>query len=214
MSCAILNLGTACVLPESLNGYRLVLGAEHPNFSEFNLGAAEAHRVIIVPAAGTIDSATVSALSAAAESGKTVVWESGAAYLNPSDFAAQKAILMEHFEISIGQPIELWTSQSRKPCSREGWSRPGKPAHTGQDSVPYVIYHWPHESWVRDFSRAIPVSAKCGRAIAYLGELPVAWRKPIGNGTFIFIGSPLGPAMRAGDSEAHSWFRALISESV
>jgi hypothetical protein len=212
--CSLLDLKSNCVLPESLDGYRLALGGEHRLLWELDLASLEAHRTILVPAAGTTDSSTLSALSAALVSGATIVLESGAAFLSASEFAAQRAILAEHFEISIGQPADLWMSNPLKRSARENSARPGKAKQTGHDSVPYVTYQWPHETRVRDFSRAIPVSASSGRAIAHLGKIPVAWRKPVGNGTFVFLGSPIGPAMRAGDAEAVSWLRAVISESV
>ncbi|HEY2821803.1 MAG TPA: hypothetical protein VGJ06_12245 [Candidatus Acidoferrum sp.] len=212
--CSLLDLKSNCVLPESLDGYRLALGSDHRSLSALDLDSREAHRAIVVPAAGTIDLATSSALSSALNSGATVVWESGAAFLSASEFAAHRAILAGHFEISIGQPAELWTSKTLRRSEAENLGRSGKPKLTGHDAVPYVTYHWPHETRVRDFSRAIPVSASSGRAIAHLGKIPVAWRKPIGNGTFIFLGSPIGPGMRAGDAEAVAWLRAVISESA
>lgn len=214
LPCSLLDLKSNCVLPESLDGYRLALGSDHRSLSALDLNSREVHRAIIVAAAGTTDLATSSALSSALNSGATVVWESGAAFLSTSEFAAHQAILSEHFEISIGQPTELWTSKTLKRTIQKNSARHGKVSQTGHDSVPYVTYHWPHETRVRDFSRAIPVAASSGRAIAHLGKIPVAWRKRIGNGTFVFLGSPIGPAMRAGDTEAASWLRAVISESV
>lgn len=214
MPCSLLDLKSNCVLPESLDGYRLALGDEHRLLSELDLDSLEAHRTIVVPAAGTMESSTLNALAAALASGSTIVWESGAAFLSASGFAAHRAILAEQFEISIGQPTELWPSRNLKRSARENSARPGRTSQKGHDTVPYVTYRWPHETRVRDFSRAIPVSANSGRAIAHLGKIPVAWSKPIGRGTFVFLGSPIGPAMRAGDAEAASWLRAVISESV
>jgi hypothetical protein len=212
--CSLLDLKSNCVLPESLDGFRLALRDEHRSLSALDLDSREVHRAIVVPAAGIIDWATVSALLFALNSGATIVWESGAAFLSASEFAAHQAILAEHFEVSIGQPTELWTSTPSRSTAQKILGFTGKIRQAGHDSVPYVTYQWPHETRVRDFSRAIPVSASSGRAISHLGKIPVAWRKPIGNGTFIFLGSPIGPAMRAGDAEAHSWLRAVISESV
>jgi hypothetical protein len=212
--CSLLDLKSRCVLPESLDGFRLALGEEHRSFSEAELDSREVHGAIIVPAVGAIDSATVSVLSAALSGGATVVWESGAAFLNSSDFAAHQLRLLEHFEITIGQPTELWMTKPPKVSAQRHWRGAQKSKQPGYDQVPYVTYHWPHETRVRDFSRAIPVSARHGSAIAHLGDVPVAWRKPIGKGTFIFLGSPIGPAIRAGDTEAHAWLRAVISESV
>jgi hypothetical protein len=214
LPCSLLDLKSNCVLPESLEGYRVALGGDHRSLSALDLDSLEVHRAIVVPAAGTIDSAALSAMSAALNSGATIVLESGAAFLSASEFATHRAVLAKHFEVSIGQPTEVWTSKSSTRTMQENSARLGKINQTGHDSVPYVTYHWPHETRVRDFSRAIPVSASSGRAIAHLGKIPVAWRKPVGDGTFVFLGSPMGPAMRAGDAEAAAWLRAVISESV
>jgi hypothetical protein len=213
--CSLLDLKSRCVLPESFDGYRLALGDEHRSLSEIELDSRDVHRAIIVPAAGTIDSTTRSALSAALTSGTTIVWESAAAFLSPSDFTTQQEMLREHFAITIGQPTNLWSSHSPKPLSAKSATiQPRKSNQFGHAQIPYVTYDWPHETRVRDFTRAIPVSAKTGRAIAHLGHFAVAWRKQIGRGSFIFLGSPIGPALRAGDPEAATWLRAVISESA
>ncbi|MBV9888833.1 MAG: hypothetical protein JO119_20005 [Acidobacteria bacterium] len=213
-SCALLDLKSNCVLRESLEGYRIGLGTEHRSLSEGGLDALGVHGTIIVPAVGTIDLATASALTAALNSGATVVLESGAAFLSASDFAAHHSVLAEYFGISIGRSTELWMANAPKRIPGDSLRRTGKQTAAGHESVPYVTYQWPHETCVRDFSRAIPVSAKTGRAIAHLGELPVAWSKSIGNGKFVYLGSPIGPAIRAGDAEAHAWLRAIIAKSV
>jgi hypothetical protein len=225
---AVLDLQSRCVLPESLAGYRLALADAHHahdapgsiSLTELELRQADAHRAIILPAVGTIGDDTATALLSALNSGTTVIWESGAAFLNSSDFAAHQSILRDHFAITIAPPKNLWLSNpSSKSQSKSVYGRStaaphlGKlaPTRPGHEQVPYINYHWPHETRVRDFTRAIPVSAKTGRAVAHLGDLSVAWRKPIGRGTFIFLGSPIGPALRAGDAEANSWLRAVIS---
>ena len=212
---SLLDLKSQCVLPESLEGYRRALGDERRSLSEIELEPRDGHRSIVVPAAGAIGASTANALFAAVSAGATVLWESGAAFLSASDFAAQQALLHEHFTIAIGQPTDLWCSKSPKRISADcPTNQSRKSKQLGHDSVPYVAYHWPHETRVRDFSRAIPVTAKTGHAIARLGDVAVAWRKPIGRGTFIFLGSPIGPAIRAGDAEAHAWLRAVIAEAV
>jgi hypothetical protein len=213
--CSLLDLKSQCVLPESRDGYRLALGEDHRTLSELDLDLREVHRAIIVPAAGTVDSAMVDRLSAVLASGTAVVWECGAAFLSPTDFATHQATLQDYFAITIGQPIDLWrsTPPKRIPAHR-ATDQPLKSKLLGHHQVPYVTYQWPHETRVRDFSRTIPVSAKDGGAIAHLGDLPVAWRRPVGKGTLVFLGSPIGPALRAGDAEAHSWLRAVLAESV
>jgi len=214
MHCSLLDLKSRCVLPESFEGYQLALGGEHHYLLEAELNSRDSHYLFIVPAAGTMDRATVRALSDLLDTGTIVLWESGAAFLNPADFAAHRAMLDEHFAITIDHPTELWSSNQPKRSLADRARGSRNREQTGHESVPYVTYNWPLETKVRDFNRAIPVSAKDGRTIATLGELPVALSKRIGKGTFIFLGSPIGPAIRAGDSEARSWLRSVIAKVV
>src|SRR6266571_3700339 len=44
-----------------------------------------------------------------------------------------------------------------------------------------------------------------GEVIAWVDDLPVALKRPGGRGNLIFLGSPLGPALWAGDAEARRW---------
>jgi hypothetical protein len=92
-------------------------------------------------------------------------------------------MLAGHFGIRIQPPVDLWAN----------------------GSAPYIDYRWPVRERVRDFSRVTPISAESGAIIGSAGDLPVAARR----GRFIFLGSPIGPALLAGDREAHSWFSAL-----
>jgi len=64
---------------------------------------------------------------------------------------------------------------------------------------------------VRGFTRVIPVSAKLGEVIGWAGSLAVASKRPVGRGMLIFLGSPLGPALRASDPEARSWLQSVVS---
>src|SRR5262249_40998970 len=81
----------------------------------------------------------------------------------------------------------------------------------GHEQIPYVAYRWPREVRLRDFSRVIPVSAANARVIAQWGKTPVALRKNIGSGSLIFVGSPIGPALSAGDVEAHSLLQSILT---
>ena len=72
--------------------------------------------------------------------------------------------------------------------------------------IPYVDYHWPVAVKVRDFSHIVPVRANAKEVIASFDGIPVAARRS----GFIFLGSPIGPALLAGDREAHLWFSQLI----
>ncbi len=66
----------------------------------------------------------------------------------------------------------------------------------------YVRYSWPVEAMVRSFGKVLPVAFPHGEAIARcLGE-PVSFKRYMGKGCFIFLGSMLGPHLRAGDRQA------------
>jgi len=57
----------------------------------------------------------------------------------------------------------------------------------------------------------VPVLAPDDEIIGRVGSLSVASKRPVGNGLLIFVGSPLGPAMRAGDIEGQKWLRLLAT---
>jgi hypothetical protein len=82
----------------------------------------------------------------------------------------------------------------------------------GHEQVPYVAYNWPLEAHVRDFSRVLPVFSPAGQAIARWAEVPVGLRVTVGTGALIFLGSPLGPDLRASDPEAHRLFHEIVSQ--
>jgi hypothetical protein len=78
--------------------------------------------------------------------------------------------------------------------------------------VPYVDLVWPHSARIRDFSRMVPVAAKPGDlVVGYVEGLPVALRRRVGKGALLYLGSPVGPALLAGDAEAHTWLQAIVA---
>jgi len=188
--CVVFDLGANCALPESLQGYREALNAEMVVAALDAQRWQHRSRLVIVPGAGIVNATEASVLLELLDVGTTVLLESGGAFLDPKEMAAQQETLRTLFNLHVEEPVELWSDQR---CA------------------PYVQYHWPREFMVRDFSRAIPVVAPEAETIGWLGSLPVAIRKPIGNGLLIFLGSPLGPALRAGDREARAWLQALAS---
>src|SRR5262249_10719628 len=144
----------------------------------------------IVPGIGVLDQRTASALAFMARAGAALVLESGAGFLDRYDFAAHQKTLRVVFDVVIGEPVGVWV---------EG------------GAIPYVRYAWPTKKLVRDFSRVVPVVAKDTEVIGRMGEISVASKKRVGRGQLIFLGSPLGPALRAGDAEAYQWLKALSS---
>jgi hypothetical protein len=76
--------------------------------------------------------------------------------------------------------------------------------------MPYVDYTWPCRATVRDFSRVVPVEGP-GKIIARVDSMPVSLKRSSGRGTLIFLGSPLGPVLLAGDAEARRWLYQVVA---
>ena len=79
--------------------------------------------------------------------------------------------------------------------------------------TPYVELTWPIATKIRDFSKVRPVSNNRGEIIATAEDRAVAFRRRIGFGTLVYLGTPVGPALWAGDAEAARWLRAVISDA-
>jgi hypothetical protein len=142
----------------------------------------QACRFYVVPGIGSLPEEFARRLSAFTRGAGWVVLESAAGF---GGFEEQRRMLARHFGIRIHPPVDLWAN----------------------GTAPYIDYRWPIRERVRDFSRVTPISAEGVEIIGSAGDLPVAARR----GRLIFLGSPVGPALLAGDREAHSWFRALAS---
>jgi hypothetical protein len=168
--------------------------------------------LIIVPALGLMTPTFAQTLLDLLAGGTHLLLESGAAFLSPPDFAAQQRILHRYFDLTVESPVNLWSRNSQDDLPSSHWpARQARKNPPRLESTSYVNYIWPCETKVRDFSRAIPVSANVGDVIAKIGAVPVALKKRMRNGTLIFLGSPLGPALRAGDPEARSWLELVTT---
>lgn len=80
------------------------------------------------------------------------------------------------------------------------------------ESELYVRYRWPHIALTRCFSRAMPVSCQEAEAIAHYRGVPVAMKRRIGCGGMIWLGSMLGPNLRAEEPQARALAAAIFSE--
>jgi hypothetical protein len=56
-----------------------------------------------------------------------------------------------------------------------------------------------------------PISGNRRDIIATADDIAVAFRQRIGLGTLIYLGTPIGPALWAGDAEATQWLSAVVS---
>src|SRR5262249_30862182 len=144
--------------------------------------------------------------------GTNVILESGAAFLGPSEFALGRERLDSYFDIQIEEPVNLRPrATSTTPLFPHKAKRNSANVFDHRPHVPYVSYLWPRQTMIRDFSRAVPVSAKAGRVIGTIGTLPIAMKTRKEKGTLIFLGSPIGPSLLAGDPEAQVWLRSVIN---
>jgi hypothetical protein len=209
--CALLDLNAHCILRESLQGYQAALGDKYNHFPEVGLNSRRPCRIAIVPGLGPIDPAMAETLSSLLDAGTHVLLESGAAFVSPSEFTVHQEMLYRYFDIEVGAPVDLWSRKSDDALLRHRPQRQPSKKLNSPEPIPYVNYSWPAQTTVRDFSLVIPVSAKAGDVIGRVGALPVALKRHTSGGMLIFLGSPLGPALRAGDPQARSWLRSVTA---
>jgi hypothetical protein len=211
--CALLDLNAHCVLRESLQGYQAALGGKYRHFLKAGLDSKLLCRMAIVPGLGSMDPAVGETLLGLLEAGTDVLLESGAGFLSPAEFTAHQKMLYRYFNIEVATPVDLWSGKSADQAllSRRSGPRPRTKQLDSLESLPYIGYSWPRETQVRDFSRAIPVSVGEGEVIGKAGALPVALKRRTAGGRLIFLGSPLGPALLAGDLQARSWLRLVTA---
>lgn len=80
----------------------------------------------------------------------------------------------------------------------------------GATSDLYIHYRWPEPALVRAFHPITLLDPPANEVIAEHAGLPVAVKRSYGHGGFVFLGSMLGPALRAGEPEAHQIARGLF----
>lgn len=207
--CALLDLGINCSLRESLRGYRAALAKKYQQFSPSELNSLSQCRVAIAPGVGMMEAMLSSLLLRLLQSGSTVLLESGAGFLSQYEFASHQKMLRQYFDITIDRPLDLWRRPEYDALRKPRPARLARNESHDRQVVPYAHYRWPSEAKVRDFSRVIPVSAPTGNAVGKIGDLPVAWKTRLGKGMLIFLGSPMGPALGAGDCDAGAWLRSV-----
>ena len=190
--CKLVVSGPVCALPESAGGYESALSSAGVQYQRASLQSLTPARTIILPAA-CVGQADALQLRDYLERGSTVLFESGAAFSAPGEFGFHRRLIKRVFGLGLHSPIGVWDSADSFRRS------------------PYVDYRWPLAVKVRDFSRIVPLDATGGDAIAWFHDLPVSARRRVGNGTLVFLGSPLGPHLLSGDREACRWLAAFCS---
>jgi len=193
--CLLVDPGPACLLRESAPGFAAALSSSKIPFQRTSFQSFAFARTIIVPAGGATDEKSLARLREHLENGSVVLYESAAAFLGPDEFGFHKRVIRSVFGLSLHDPVRLWESADSLKIS------------------PYVDYHWPVVTKIRDFSRVVPVDAGAGETVAWFHDLPVATRRHIGKGMLVYLGSPLGPHFLSDDREARSWLRAFCAAS-
>ena len=176
---------------ESVAGYRGTLANSGMRFLHAEPSSVPRCAVLIVPAALRIGPA-IRAIETCLSDGATVILESGACFAAEPAFRAHRAELRDCLQVQVDAPVRLWTAGS------------------GRQRIPYVDYSWPHSAKIRDFSAVLPLARQPGEIIARVDGLPVCLKRQMGRGTLIFLGSPLGPALWAGDAEARRWLSLAL----
>jgi hypothetical protein len=130
-------------------------------------------------------------LTYALHRGATVVIESGAGFADHCTFRQHRRWLRENLAIRVVSPRDPWANRST-PGAR------------------YIEFTWPRRVTIRDFGRVVPpADQQPGEIIAWAGDLGVAFRRRVGKGTLIYLGSPVGPALWTGDADARRWLHAV-----
>jgi len=177
-------------IPESALGYHAAIPVERQRFEPWEKSAVSSCSLLIYPSLLVINQTEAAFLTRCMNSGATVVIESGAGFMKHFAFRRHRRQLRERLQIPVAAPVDLWS-------------------HGSRPSTPYVEYTWPRRATIRDFSRVVPPAEQPGEIIAWAGELPVAFKRRVGAGTLIYLGSPVGPALWAGDLEAKRWLHAV-----
>src|SRR5215469_3191702 len=208
----VLDLKSDCVLRESLQGYRAAFADGHRYLAADRVDPRRRCRMVIVPGLGMMDPAIGRMLLDLVQEGTRLVLESGAGFLSPAETASHQRMLLRCFELDVEPPVDLWSGTLADDGLLASRTSPlRRKTIAGRHSIPYVRYVWPREMLVRDFTRVIPVSAKRGEVIGWAGSLAVGSRTPVGKGSLIFLGSPLGPALRANDPDVRSWLESVAA---
>ncbi len=192
LGCVLLNLRECCTLPESLSGFKAALADTGSNFVETLPGAQPPSRTVIVPGCVLTDLSAAQDLSASLRAGTSVLLETGAGFADATVFEKHQELLFLYFGLRVSPTVDVWAGLE------------------GRQRVPYVDLTWPIRTKVRDFSRVVPVSARADEVIGWVDGHAVAMKRRVGKGTLVFLGSPLGPTLLAGDLEARRWLREML----
>jgi hypothetical protein len=167
-----------CISQESAGGFRSLVAAESRRKRQCGTRS-----IILLCGDTTIGAWYALHLRERAARGTWIVWESSPISCTRENFAERTRIMRGAFGIMLREPILLSPDRLR-------------------DTGMYVQYRWPCAAVIRTFSTVLPVTCLDSEIVAQYGGTPVAMRRRIGHGGVVFLGSMLGPNLRAEDVEA------------
>ncbi len=156
--CVVVS-GTAECLAESALGFVQCAGKGSAPIELMCRATNHARAATFVVPAGLLDQSLARRLREAAWSGASVLIELGLAFVDEPLERAQRFLISEEFDLTLGDVVRLWDD--------------------GRSRVPYVRYLWPIDVWVRDFSSVVAVSGAGWRVIAQI-ETRACRRAPTG----------------------------------
>ena len=234
--CRLLDLPACCALPESLMGYAQGLRLSPTELAAIDfakLNAASLRSTLIVPGLSAAPPETARRLQAAVDAGARLLVECGALFAGEAQFELHQRMLRSHFALEVQPAIDLWPATVSAAAAGAGSHHPahyadrfpfrlGRQAFTSLSDIshsrtPYIEYTWPVKTLVRDFSRVVAVTVRLGDTIvAYCpspsgDRLPIALKRQVGEGTLIYLGSPVGPVLLGGDAQARTWLRSVLT---
>jgi hypothetical protein len=234
VDCVLLNAREHCALPESLAGYESALSVAGVRFVKASASPLPHAKTILIPACVALPTKTATEVAAALKGGSCIVLESGAGFATPKDFAAHQEWLLNVWSVKVQPRVDLWKRRNnwvgnancrfsiddfrlrRSKWDLSNGNRQSTIANRQFPSpaAPYLDFHWPLKVKVRDFSCVVPVSTPAEQVIGWCGDWPIASKQTLGKGALVFLGSPVGPALRAGDAEAHRWLSQVLNRAT
>jgi hypothetical protein len=210
VDCVLLDAQEHCPLPDSIKGYESALKACGTPFVKASGGYVPSAKVIIMPACVALHPETAADVVAALKAGSFVILESGAGFATAENFAAHQEWLRECWNIRVATPVHLWKDRNDQYGHHQSGGQLAIRDSQTATRVPYVDFHWPLRLKVRDFSYVVPVSELTEHIVGWCGDWPIASKQMRTKGTLIFLGSPVGASLWAGDLEALRWLREVI----
>jgi hypothetical protein len=169
---------------ESAQGFRSLLPGDSSVRDDSIRGCGAAKAIVILAGVRRPSGEYVRMLRNHVQAGAWVIWERAASFEDGSDSHACE-LLGQFFGVCVSNPIRA--------------------------SSVYLRYRWPAGKSVRVFHDAAEVHCLPSEAVAEYEGKPVAMKRSLGEGGIVFLGSMLGPGIRAEEREAREIGRSILN---